>query len=283
MSNEAVHWAMYDAPRLMTKGGKPDVSGRDVLFVLAEKAHADGTSTFPSPELINDVTGMDETTVRRAIRRLENSGLIERDGTRPSGAVVWRLNMTLRRSDSHKSARADKERERRAATAERTRRYRIRKAEEAASSAAAAGVTGAAPVTPAIDTAVVTGDRPVTESVPAVDVTGTVPSCDGHSVRDVTGAVPPEPRTGTTSGIGGRAAAPQTPAASTPRLGSVGGSATAQSDLETCVPPAREAAPPAVDACAHGKPIEPFPDGTSRCSRCRIGLTGGLKIVGRAG
>lgn len=282
VSNEAVHWAMYDAPRLMTKGGKPDVSGRNVLFVLAEKAHADGTSTFPSPELISDVTGMDDTTVRRAMRRLENSGLIERDGLRPSGAVVWRLNMSLRRADSHKDARAERERVRRAATAERTRRYRAKKAEKEAAERAARD--GTAPVTSGADDVVVTGTEAVTSDPPGADVTGTVPSCDGHSVRDVTGAVPPEPKTGTTSGTGGRAAAPQTPAASTPGSGSVGGSSPTQLDLESCVPYAHRylrvtPQPPTDETCEHGKPIEPFPDGTSRCSRCRVGIHGGLRIV----
>lgn len=276
VSNEAVYWAMYDAPRLMNKAGNPDVAGRDVLFVLAERAHADGTSSFPSPELISDVTGLDDTTVRRATRRLENSGLIERDGRRPSGAVKWRLNMSLRRADSHKDARAEKERARRAATAERTRQYRVR---EAAKKAAEAGVTDGVPVTSSAERVAVTVTEPVTGCSPEADVTGTVPSCDGHSVRDVTGTVPPEPRTGTTTGSGGRAAAPQTPAASTPGSGSVGGFSTAQLDLETHAPHAHRYPREAPPLCAHGKPIEPFTDGTSSCSRCRIGLAGGLSIV----
>jgi hypothetical protein len=271
-------WAMYNAPRLMTKAGQPDSTARTVLFVMAENANPDGTESFPGPDLIDDVTGFDESTIRRAQRRLEAAGLIVRAGKRPSGAIVWRLAMELQREVSHKAAVAEKRRIRRAAGAERMRRHREEEAKRKA--AGAADVTGAAAVTTPVEEVDVTGSPPVTSASAAGDVTGAVPSRDGRCARDVTGAVPTDPVTEPPHGTGGAAARPQTPAASIPWLGSVGGSVNAQSDLETCVPHARgyprEAA---ADTCAHGKPIDPFPDGTSRCSRCRVGLNGGLRIV----
>jgi hypothetical protein len=275
-------WAMYNAPRLMTKAGQPDSTARTVLFVMAENANPDGTESFPGPDLIDDVTGYDESTIRRAQRRLEAAGLIVRDGKRPSGAIVWRLAMELQREVSHKETVAEKRRSRRTAGAERMRRHREEGARRKA--ADAADVTGADAVTPSVDEVDVTGSARVTSDSADGDVTGAAPSRDGRCARDVTGAVPTDPVTDPPHGTGGRAAAPQTPAASTPGLGSVGGSSPAQLDLETCVPRAhgylREAPePPAADTCEHGKPVDPFPDGTSRCSRCRVGLHGGLRIV----
>lgn len=278
VSHEAVTWAMYNAPRLMTKDGQPDSTGRTVLFVMAENANPDGTEAFPGPDLIDDVTGFDESTIRRAQRRLEAAGLIVRTGKRPSGAIVWRLAMELQREVSHKATVAEKRRIRRAAGAERMRRHREEGAKRKA--AAAADVTGADAVTTPLAEVDVTGPPPVTSDSADDDVTGAVPSRDGRCARDVTGAVPTDPVTEPPHGTGGRAAAPQTPAVSIPGSGSVGGSSPAQLDLETHVPHARgypREAP--ADACGHGKPLDPFPDGTSRCSRCRIGLTGGLSIV----
>lgn len=254
LSTEAVHWAMYDAPRLMNDAGKPDVTARDVLFVLAEKAHADGTNAFPSSELIADVTGLDDATIRRAIRRLEDAKLIERDGKRPRGAIVWRLNMSLIRAVSHREQRTLDEAARRAATAERVRRTRANQAaekaeKEAAKRAGAARVTVTDPVTSSADGVVVTRTDPVTSSRDGGGVTGSASACNRISVPEVTGAVPPEPRTGTTNGSGGAAARPQTPAASNLWLASVGGSPHPGLDLGSHVP----------CACAHEDREPPRP------------------------
>lgn len=125
MSNEAVKWAMDDAPMLRTDKDKPDATARHVLQVLAEHARPDGTNSHPSVLRIQYRTGYDRTTVQRALRRLEKGALIVKDGT-TEGRSRWKLNMTQRRPATDW---ADLEREEdldRAAATERKRRSRAK-------------------------------------------------------------------------------------------------------------------------------------------------------------
>lgn len=253
VSYEAMTWAMYEAPRLLNKAGNPHCAARSVLFVMAEKAKPDGTDAFPGAELVSDVTGLDETTIRRAVRYLEEAKFIERDRTTRNGAIVWRLNMSLTRTVSHKQERAEKERARRAAVAERTRRYRVRDAAKKAAEKATedADVTGTDAVTSEAVQDDVTGPVPVTTDQAEDDVTGTVSSCDGHCDHHVTGAVPPDPVREPPGTLGGAFARPQTPRESIPGSGSVGGFSTALLDLETCDPCAHEHAPAHTHEATH--------------------------------
>lgn len=123
LSIEAVTWAMEHAPMLLTPKGKKDTSARNVLQVLAEFAHADGSNAFPSVARIQYRTGFDERTVQNALRRLEAGRLIKVDGVR-NGCTRYRLEMHLRRPSSDwEEILAEKEAKRAAAT-ERKRRSR---------------------------------------------------------------------------------------------------------------------------------------------------------------
>jgi hypothetical protein len=193
MSYQAVQWALHDAPMLRTEKGKPDSTARFVLVDLAEHAHDDGTSTFPSPLHIQWATGLDERTVDRALRRLEKAGLIARDGTTRAGAVRWKLALELTRPESDwaeiEAARAAE----REATAARVRRHRAKNKgsdvdKSVDNSPEAVAVTDSASVTAGA----------VTHSASVRTDSASVRNA--LSVRDVTHAAPPEPSVGTTKG-----------------------------------------------------------------------------------
>lgn len=99
MSHQAVTWAMDHAPMLLTDKGKPDTTARHVLQVLAERADADGRNAYPSALDVQYRAGYDERTVRRALRRLEQGGLIAADGTK-YGCTNWTLVLRLKRPAS---------------------------------------------------------------------------------------------------------------------------------------------------------------------------------------
>lgn len=132
MSNEAVQWAMDDAPMLRTDKGKPDTTARHVLQVLAEHARPDGSNAHPSVLRIQYRSGYDRATVQRALRRLEKGGLIKRDGTR-GGRTCWLLAVDLRRPESDWEALQGEEDADRAAAAERKRRSRAKRVTHAES------------------------------------------------------------------------------------------------------------------------------------------------------
>ncbi|MFJ8923905.1 helix-turn-helix domain-containing protein [Streptomyces sp. NPDC102415] len=168
MSTDAMTWAMDRAPMPRTEKGKPDTTGRHVLQVLAEYANPDGTNAHPSVLRIQFRSGYDRTTVQRALRRLEKSGLIRRDGS-VDGRTRWRLAMELVRPESDWTDLEREENDFRAAAAERKRRSRSR------------GVTGAESVTvtdskgvTVTDAESVTGD--VTDSAPSRHALNASPS-----------------------------------------------------------------------------------------------------------
>lgn len=207
---------MYKAPSVRTKAGKRDATARQVLVVLAERAHDDGTESFPSAETIAEATDLEVRTVQRALRRLEGAKLIERASKRPGGTQVWRLNMELTRSVSDEDELQVRNEARRAANLERVRKHRAKLAAGKASEEGASD----APVT---HSDCVTGTESgggVTQSecVTGEDGGNGVTHLDGVrnalKVRSVTHSTPPEPpkRTTTDTPTGGRRAAPQTPA-----------------------------------------------------------------------
>ncbi|MFZ3595830.1 helix-turn-helix domain-containing protein [Streptomyces sp. BH104] len=123
VSVEAVKWAMDDAPMLRTEKGKPDTTARHVLQVLAEHAHADGSNAYPSVLRIGYRTGYNETTIRRALRRLETGGLIFAEGE-IKGCTCWRLALGRIRPALDWDALVETERASRDQAAERKRRSR---------------------------------------------------------------------------------------------------------------------------------------------------------------
>jgi hypothetical protein len=134
VSVEAIQWALYEAPMLTTKAGKPDSTARAVLVVLADKADRDGSNAYPSPLTIAHATGFDERTIDRVLLRLERAGVITRDGLSRLGTNRWRLNLAGRRPDS------DWEQLRAAADAERSAQSRARAARRHRQACAQRGV-----------------------------------------------------------------------------------------------------------------------------------------------
>jgi DNA-binding Lrp family transcriptional regulator len=116
---------MDDAPMLLTEKGKPDTTARHVLQALAEHAHKDGGGARPSILRIQYRTGLDRRTVQRALRRLEDGGLILAVGV-VYGCTEYRLALHLRRPESDWALlEAEEESQRKAAT-ERKRRSRAK-------------------------------------------------------------------------------------------------------------------------------------------------------------
>lgn len=126
MSWQAVEWALYQCPMLLTDKGHPDTTARQVLAILAEHANDHGANARPSVLRVRYATGLDERTIERALRRLERGGLIARCGVSRDGVVVWKLDLSLRRPESdweQMQAEAD-ERRREESERRKARRHR---------------------------------------------------------------------------------------------------------------------------------------------------------------
>jgi hypothetical protein len=67
------------------------LANRLVLIALADYAHDDGTNAFPSVPTIARKARVDERTVQRALRELEEAGDLEPTGKTRSGVTIWRL------------------------------------------------------------------------------------------------------------------------------------------------------------------------------------------------
>ncbi|MCF3960326.1 helix-turn-helix domain-containing protein [Streptomyces fuscigenes] len=167
MSHEAVTWAMDDAPMLRTEKGRPDTTARGVLQALAEHADKQGRGARPSVVKLRYRTGFDRRTVQRALRRLEDAGLIRATGTHHEN-VIYALALHLSRPASDWAELIEEEERQKGAAKERQRKARARRA-------AAAAVTHADGVT-------VTDSDAVTEG----DVTDSDDACHALEVRDVT-------------------------------------------------------------------------------------------------
>lgn len=142
MSYEAVRWAMYDAPMLLTDAGRPDTAARLVLIVRAERADKAGRNTYAGTADIVRSTGYDERTVERAERRLERAGLLVRAGTSHLGTVLWHLDMSQKRAEGNKAFAEARAEHRRKVDAERQRRLRERRKAESGPSETASPIEG---------------------------------------------------------------------------------------------------------------------------------------------
>ena len=108
MSVEAVSWALNLAPVPVDAARKPNSACAFVLVGLANHAGPDGTAAFPSVDTLVRYTRLSERTVRTALDRLEQAGLlkpcapeiiaarIRRADRRPQG---WDLDLTRVRDD----------------------------------------------------------------------------------------------------------------------------------------------------------------------------------------
>lgn len=93
MSVEAFTWALRQAPL-----PKSDPTARLVLASLAEQADKRGRSAHPQVLTIAHDLTVDPETVTRAIKRLQQYGLISKDGVSASGAVNWVLHLEMKRA-----------------------------------------------------------------------------------------------------------------------------------------------------------------------------------------
>lgn len=165
MSHQSVTWAMDNAPMLRTDKGRPDTTSRHVLQALAEHADKEGRGARPSLLRLQYRTGYDRRTIQRALRRLEDAGLIKATGTHHD-CTVYALAVHLTRPDTDwTELQAEEERQREAAK-QRQRRSRARRA---------AAVTHA-------DTVTVTDSGDVTDP----DVTHSDDARHASEERDVT-------------------------------------------------------------------------------------------------
>lgn len=117
---------------LLTEKGKPDTTARHVLAVLAECAEADGSEARPSLMTVQYRSGYDRRTIQRALRRLEDGGLIKAGGVK-FGCTVYRLAMHLVRPESDWAELEAEEARQKDADAERQRRSRARRVTHAES------------------------------------------------------------------------------------------------------------------------------------------------------
>jgi hypothetical protein len=108
MSVEAITWALNLAPVPADAGGKPNSACAFALVGLANHADPDGTGAFPSVDTLVRYTRLSERTIRTALDRLEEAGLIRpcapeivaarirRADRRPQG---WDLDLSQVRDD----------------------------------------------------------------------------------------------------------------------------------------------------------------------------------------
>lgn len=175
MSVEAVKWALYEAPMLLTPAGKPDTTARFVLVVFAEHADKDGRNAYPGPARVKFVTGLDVRTVERVVRRLEDGKLLERDGLTGAGSVKWKLRIDLVRPASDWEEIEAAQQAEREAVATRVKKHR-------AARTPAPPVTDPASVTGGETEGLVTDSECVTEA----PVTDPASVCNGRSAGGTT-------------------------------------------------------------------------------------------------
>lgn len=94
MSWPAMKWAVEQAPILTSDAGRRNSSAAHVLQILAYHADTDGVA-WPSPERLEQETGLGTSAVRDALTALEDGGLVEREVV--DGVTRWRLQMDRQR------------------------------------------------------------------------------------------------------------------------------------------------------------------------------------------
>lgn len=79
-------------------------ANRAILYALATYADRNGTNAFPSQATLADAAGVCARTVRRALRWLEDSGIIRRMGGRKSrrgrAVIVWKIVLATLKPDT---------------------------------------------------------------------------------------------------------------------------------------------------------------------------------------
>jgi DNA-binding transcriptional MocR family regulator len=91
VSIEAINWALNHAP---IPTDRKDASALAVtLIALANHAGPDGCEAFPSVERMTQYTRLSRRTVQRALRSLEELGLIRKGNTRYRDARIERADL----------------------------------------------------------------------------------------------------------------------------------------------------------------------------------------------
>ncbi|MER7646667.1 MULTISPECIES: helix-turn-helix domain-containing protein [Streptomyces] len=194
-------WAMDDAPMLRTKSGKPDTTARHVLQALAEHANKNGRNAHPSLIRLQYRTGYDRRTVQRALRRLQDAGLIVDDG-RVQDRTRWKLALHVTRPASDWEDLERAEEEDREATAARVRKHRSKKS--AVTDAEAVTETDADDVTEAG----VTDSASVRNALEVRYVTHSASVCNALSAALTTNQPSEEPPATPMAGVGAQGAGP---------------------------------------------------------------------------
>ena len=86
VSVRLMSWAFHEAPTTR----KGDLL---VLLVLADHAHDDGGSAYPSVATIARLARMSERGVQTALRHLRDAGIVTAQGRTASGTTVYRLHV----------------------------------------------------------------------------------------------------------------------------------------------------------------------------------------------
>jgi DNA-binding transcriptional ArsR family regulator len=90
MSIEAINWALNTAP--IPTDRKDAAALAVTLIALANHAGPDGSEAFPSVERMQRYTRLSRRTVQRALRSLEELGLIRKGNTRVRDARIERAD-----------------------------------------------------------------------------------------------------------------------------------------------------------------------------------------------
>lgn len=184
----AIQWAL-SVPPILLDNSRIDDDAHHVLLVLATKAKPDGSDARPGLEWLARKSYRSVASAQRALDALESAGLISRAADL-NGTTVWKLNTNV---VPHGRTVLDERQDRaRAANAERQRRYREKRAREAAGQA---DVTPFDPVTEEPrnggEVRDVTVGKGVTRNgVEGRDVTGGSNACNAPEGRYVTGGTP---------------------------------------------------------------------------------------------
>jgi DNA-binding Lrp family transcriptional regulator len=85
MSSHVTSWVL--------KHSEARLGNRLVLLALADHAHADGSSAYPTVGLLAREARLSERQVQNALRALEKDGAIEHTGTMPDSRRIYRVIM----------------------------------------------------------------------------------------------------------------------------------------------------------------------------------------------
>lgn len=124
---KVVRWASQQAPTVRRPDGKADTVAHLVLVCLAVYADGNGHAR-PGVATLADDARLTTRATADALARLDHTGLIDRAQELTGGTVVWRLNLSAQRGDEERHDAQQRHELARRKHAERSRRYRARKA-----------------------------------------------------------------------------------------------------------------------------------------------------------